>query len=269
MKNKFTQIKKRDGRIVDFDQEKITDAIFKAFTATNAGGRGVAKRLSDKVVAFLNKRFKKGRIPTVEEIQDLVEEVLILNDFADTARAYILYREQRRKIREIAEATKESIDMISNYVEELDWQVHENSNMNYSLPGLHDYTSSLITKTYWLNQVYPKEIREAAQSGDFHIHDLGYLAPYCCGWDLTDLFLKGFRGVKGKIEASPAKHFRVALSHIINFFYTLQGETAGAEAFSNFDTLLAPFIRYDNLDYKQVKQAMCRNLFLVVMSLRA
>jgi len=261
MKNKFTQIKKRDGRIVDFDQEKITDAIFKALTVTNTGGRGVAKRLSDKVMAFLNKRFKKGRIPTVEEIQDLVEEVLILNDFADTARAYILYREQRRKIREIAEATKESIDMISNYVEELDWQVHENSNMNYSLQGLHDYTSSLITKTYWLNQVYPKEIREAAQSGDFHIHDLGYLAPYCCGWDLTDLLLKGFRGVKGKIEASPAKHFRVALSHIINFFYTLQGETAGAEAFSNFDTLLAPFIRYDNLDYKQVKQAMQEFIF--------
>ena len=261
MKNKFTQIKKRDGRIVDFDQEKITDAIFKALTVTNTGGRGVAKRLSDKVMAFLNKRFKKGRIPTVEEIQDLVEEVLILNDFADTARAYILYREQRRKIREIAEATKESIDMINNYVEELDWQVHENSNMNYSLQGLHDYTSSLITKTYWLNRVYPKEIREAAQSGDFHIHDLGYLAPYCCGWDLTDLLLKGFRGVKGKIEASPAKHFRVALSHIINFFYTLQGETAGAEAFSNFDTLLAPFIRYDNLDYKQVKQAMQEFIF--------
>ncbi len=261
MKNKFTQIKKRDGRIVDFDWNKINEAIFKALTATNEGGKGVAKKLSDKVVAFLNKRFKKDHIPTVEEIQDIVEEVLILADYAETARAFILYREQRRKIREIEKATQESVDMVSSYVEELDWQVHENSNMNYSLQGLHDYTSSSITKIYWLNKVYPQEIREAVQSGDFHVHDLGYLAPYCCGWDLTDLLIKGFKGVSGKIETKPAKHFRTALNHIVNFFYTLQGETAGAEAFSNFDTLLAPFIRYDGLDYKQVKQCLQEFLF--------
>ena len=256
MKNKFAQVKKRDGRVVVFDQGKITDAIFKALTATNKGGRGVAKRLSDQVVAFLNKRFKKDRIPTVEEIQDLVEEVLILKGYAETARAYILYREQRRKIRELESATKESVDMISSYIEELDWQVNENSNMTYSLQGLHDYISSFVTKKYWLNKVYPEEIRDAVNSGDFHIHDLGYLATYCCGWDLMDLLIKGFRGVLGKIETMPAKHLRVALGHMVNFFYTLQGETAGAEAFSNFDTLLAPFIKYDDLDYKQVKQAM-------------
>ncbi|MFH1308847.1 MAG: ribonucleoside triphosphate reductase [Patescibacteria group bacterium] len=256
MSNKFDKIKKRDGNVVDFDQEKITDAVFKALTVSGKGGRGIAKKISDRVIVLLNKRFKKNHIPSVEEIQDLVEEVLILEDRTETAKAYIVYREQRRKIREMESATKESVDMISNYIEEIDWQVNENSNMTYSLQGLNDYVSSFVTKRYWLNKIYPKEIREISFSGGFHIHDLGYLAPYCCGWDLMDLLMKGFRGVKGKVETSPAKHFRVALGQAVNFFYTLQGETAGAQAFSNFDTLLAPFIRYDNLDYKQVKQAM-------------
>ena len=256
IKNKFLQIKKRDGRVVDFSQEKITEAIRKAFTATNAGGQRVAKRLSDRVVVLLNKRFKKDYVPTVEEIQDLVEEVLIFNDFADTARAYILYREQRRRIRETKIATDEALDMVNGYLEDLNWEVRENSNMAYSLQGLNNHISNFVTKRYWLNKIYPQEIREAVDSGDFHIHDLGVLATYCCGWDLTDLLLKGFRGVPGKVETVPAKHFRVALGHIVNFFYTLQGETAGAEAFSNFDTLLAPFVRHDNLDHKQVKQAI-------------
>ena len=256
VKNKFDKIRKRDGRTVDFEQEKITDAIFKALTAVNEGGRRIAERLSNRVVVLLNKRYKKDHIPSVEEIQDLVEEVLIVSGYTETARAYILYREQRRKIREMKLAIEESSDMVSNYIDELDWQVKENSNMTYSLQGLHDYTSSIVTKRYWLNKIYPKEVREVVQSGDFHIHDLGYLATYCCGWDLTDLLMKGFRGAAGKIETSPAKHFRVALGQIVNFFYTLQGETAGAEAFSNFDTLLAPFIRYDELNYKQIKQAM-------------
>ncbi|MBU3922935.1 ribonucleoside triphosphate reductase, partial [Patescibacteria group bacterium] len=256
MSNKFDKIKKRDGNVVDFNQEKITDAVFKALTVSGKGGRGIAKKISDRVIVLLNKRFKKNHIPSVEEIQDLVEEVLILEDRTETAKAYIVYREQRRKIREMESATKESVDMISNYIEEIDWQVNENSNMTYSLQGLNDYVSSFVTKRYWLNKIYPKEIREISFSGGFHIHDLGYLAPYCCGWDLMDLLMKGFRGVKGKIETGPAGHFRVALGQAVNFFYTLQGETAGAQAFSNFDTLLAPFIRYDNLDYKQVKQAM-------------
>ncbi|MBU2564292.1 ribonucleoside triphosphate reductase [Patescibacteria group bacterium] len=256
MSNKFDKIKKRDGNVVDFDQEKITDAVFKALTVSGKGGRGIAKKISDRVIVLLNKRFKKNHIPSVEEIQDLVEEVLILEDRTETAKAYIVYREQRRKIREMESATKESVDMISNYIEEIDWQVNENSNMTYSLQGLNDYVSSFVTKRYWLNKIYPKEIREISFSGGFHIHDLGYLAPYCCGWDLMDLLMKGFRGVVGKIETGPAGHFRVALGQAVNFFYTLQGETAGAQAFSNFDTLLAPFIRYDNLDYKQVKQAM-------------
>ena len=261
MKNKFAQIKKRDGRVVNFDQEKITDAVFKALTAANQGGRRIAKRVSDKVILFLNRRYKKEYIPTVEEIQDIVEEVLVLEEYTETSRAYILYREQRRRIREAEAATEESVDMVNGYLEELDWEVHENSNMAYSLQGLNNYVSSLVTKKYWLNKIYPAEIREAIQSGDFHIHDLGYLATYCCGWDLTDLLMKGFRGAKGKIETKPAKHFRVILHQTVNFFYTLQGETAGAEAFSNFDTLLAPFIRADGFDYKQVKQAMQEFIF--------
>jgi len=261
VKNKFTKIKKRDGRIVDFDQKKITDAIFKALTATNEGGPRIAKKVSDKAILFLNRRYKKDYIPIVEEIQDVVEEALIFLSRTETARAYILYRDQHRKIREMESVAQEGLDMVSNYIDEIDWQIKENSNMTYSLQGLNDYVSSFVTKRYWLNKVYPKEIREASFSGDFHIHDLGYLAPYCCGWDLTDLLIKGFGGVSGKIESKPAKHFRVALSQIINFFYTLQGETAGAEAFSNFDTLLAPFVRYDDLDYKQVKQAMQEFVF--------
>jgi ribonucleoside-triphosphate reductase len=261
VRNKFTKIKKRDGRVVDFNQNKITDAVFKALTTTNEGGRRIAKRISDKVILFLNRRYRKDHIPTVEETQDIVEEALILEGYTETARAYILYREQRRRIREAEAATEESADMVNGYLEELDWEVHENSNMAYSLQGLNDYVSSLVTKRYWLNKIYPSQIREAISSGDFHIHDLGYLATYCCGWDLMDLLMKGFRGAKGKIETKPAKHFRVALHQIVNFFYTLQGETAGAEAFSNFDTLLAPFIREDGLDYKQVRQAMQEFIF--------
>ena len=261
VKNKFTKVKKRDGRIVDFNQEKITGAVFKSLTATNEGGRRIAKRVSDKAILFLNRRYKKDYVPYVEEIQDIVEEALIFEGRTNAARAYILYRDQHRKIREMESVARESLDMVSNYIDELDWQVKENSNMTYSLQGLNDYVSSFVTKRYWLNKIYPKEIREASFSGDFHIHDLGYLAPYCCGWDLTDLLMKGFKGVVGKIESKPARHFQVALAQIINFFYTLQGETAGAEAFSNFDTLLAPFIRYDDLSYEQVKQCMQEFLF--------
>jgi len=256
MTNKFEKIKKRDGRIADFEQQKITDAMFKALTATNQGGRGIAQRLSNKVVSLLNKRFKKEYIPSVEEIQDIVEEVLILGNYTETAKAYILYREQHRWIREVEKSTQESLDMMSNYLNELDWEVKENSNMSYSLQGLNDYVSSIVTKKHWLNKIYPAEIREAVKSGDFHIHDLGYLCSYCAGWDITDLLMKGFRGVRGKIETKPAKHLRVALGHIVNFMYSIQGEVAGAIAFSSFDTLLAPFIKYDGLDYKQVKQAM-------------
>ena len=221
---KITKIKKRDGRIVDFDQQKITNAIFKAITATNQGDGKKSKKLSDKVAELLDRRFKKDEIPHVEQVQDIVEEALILEGLVETAKAYILYREQRRKIREAAGGIDESLGMIDKYIKELDWQVYENANMAYSLQGLNYYGVGTITKKYWLNRVYPKEIREALESGDFHIHDLDNLSTYCCGWDLYDLLLKGFGGVSGKVESKPAKHFRSALGQLVNFFYTLQGE---------------------------------------------
>lgn len=261
MENKILKVKKRDGRIVDFSQEHIEEAIHKSLTASEQGNGPESKKISERVVKLLNIRFKENEIPTVEQIQDTVEEVLILEDLVDTAKSYILYREQRRRIRETAEGFDASVEMMDSYLKELDWQVKENANMTYSLQGLNHYAASKITKKYWLNKVYPKEIREAVERGDFHIHDTDVLATYCCGWDLYDLLLKGFRGVKGKLETKPAKHFKVALGQTVNFFYTLQGEAAGAQAFSSFDTLLAPFIRYDNLSYKQVKQALQEFMF--------
>jgi len=261
MKDKITKIIKRDGSVAGFDQLKITDAIFKALTASGQGDGVKSKRLSNKVVQILNRRFKKNEIPQVEQIQDVVEEVLILEGFVETAKTYILYREQRRKIRESTKVADESSEKIDSYLQELDWQINENANMTFSLQGLNQYVGSYISKKYWLNRIYPKEIREAAANEDFHIHNLEILAPYCAGWDLYDLLMRGFGGVPGKIECKPARHLRTAMNQLVNFFYTLQGETAGANAVSNFDTLLAPFIRYDNLSYPQVKQAMQEFLF--------
>ncbi len=260
-KGKVIQVQKRDGRIVDFDQLKITKAIHKAITITGQGDGAKAKKLSDKVLNLLIKRFRASETPKVEEIQDIVEEVLILEGYVETARAYILYREQRRRIREAVTSFDESLDMVDKYLQEQDWQVKENANMAYSLQGLNHYITSAVAKKYWLSKIYPKEIREAVNSGDFHIHNLDILAAYCCGWDLYDLLMKGFGGVSGKVESKPAKHLCTAFGQLINFFYTLQGEIAGAQAVSSIDTLLAPFIRYDNLNYQQVKQAMQEFLF--------
>ncbi|MBN2197997.1 ribonucleoside triphosphate reductase [Candidatus Wolfebacteria bacterium] len=266
----FKFIIKRNGQTVPFDKEKIINAISKAFTATSQGDEKEAKKISEKVIKLASLRFKNNpdEIPTVEQFQDIIEEVLILNDYTETAKAYILYREQHRRIRESITAIDEAVDMVDQYIEELDWQVKENANMSYSLQGLNHYVTSLVTKKYWLNGVYPPEIKEAVDSGDFHIHDLDSLSTYCCGWDLYDLLIKGFRGVPGKVESTPPKHFRTALGQIVNFFYTLQGESAGALAFSNFDTLLAPFIRYDNLTYKQTKQAIQEFLFNMAIPTR-
>lgn len=261
MKNKIKKVKKRDGTVVDFDQTKITDAIFKAITATNQGDGKKSKRLSNRVVDILNRRFKKDETPQVEQIQDIVEEILILDGLVDTARAYILYREQRRRIREAVAVVDESSERVDKYLKELDWQIYENSNMSFSLQGLNQYAISDVSKKYWLNKVYPKEVREAAFDEDMHIHDLESISTYCCGWDLYDLLKRGFRGVPGKLECRPPKHLRTALGQLVNFFYTLQGESAGAQAVSNFDTLMAPFIRYDGLTYKQVKQAIQEFLY--------
>ena len=254
----FTEIKKRDGRIVKFDSPKITAAISKAGKATGEFDEREAKKLTLRVLT-LAFELQMGDRPEVEDIQDIVERVLLESPFYKTAKAYIIYREQHAQIRKIA--TKASVDLVDHYIKKLDWKIKENSNMCYSLQGLNNYISSDVTSEYWLNRIYPPEIRAAHKSGDFHIHDLSLLSVYCVGWDLQDLLKKGFKGVEGKVESAPPKHLRSALGQIVNFFYTLQGEAAGAQAFSNFDTLLAPFVRYDGLDYKKVKQALQEFIF--------
>ncbi len=248
-------VRKRDGRLETFDQERIMNAIWKAAKAVGGKDRELPKRLSDQVVAILQDRFGEEGVPTVEEIQDLVEKVLIEKGHARTAKAYILYRKQHQDIRELA-ALLSSADMVDQYLEIQDWRVRENSNMSYSLQGLNNYLSSTVVAKYWITRIYPTRIADAHFSGDLHIHDLGVLGPYCVGWDIRDLLTSGFGGVLGKIESTPAKHFRTALGHVVNFFYTLQGEAAGAQAFSNFDTYLAPFIRYDGLGQKEIEQAL-------------
>jgi ribonucleoside-triphosphate reductase (formate) len=246
---------KRDSKLEPFDQERITIAIYKAAKAVGGKDKEQAKRISDEVVAELNKQYGDDGVPTVEEVQDLVEKRLIENGHASTAKAYILYRKQHTDMRELA-ALLSSSDMVDQYLEVEDWRVKENSNMSYSLQGLNNYLSSTVIAKYWIARIYPENIAAAHFSGDLHIHDLGVLGPYCVGWDVSDLLLSGFGGVHGKIESKPAKHFRTALGQVVNFFYTLQGEAAGAQAFSNFDTYLAPFIRYDHLNQKEVEQAL-------------
>ncbi|HOL21778.1 MAG TPA: ribonucleoside triphosphate reductase [bacterium] len=256
----FDRIKKRNGEIVKFEAEKITNAIYKAGQATGEFSMDIAKKLTLRVLD-LAIDIIGDRIPSVEEIQDIVEDVLITSPYKKTAKAYIIYREQHARLREIT--TKANLDLVNQYLTKIDWRVNENSNMSFSLQGLNNYVSSEVTKTYWLNSIYPPEVRLAYINGDIHIHDLGCLSVYCVGWDLQDLLTVGFRGAVGKVESKPAKHFRTALGQIVNFFYTLQGEAAGAQAFSNFDTLLAPFIRYDGLEYKDVKQALQEFIFNV------
>ena len=256
----YKSIKKRDGRTVKFDRKKIEKAIEKAGLETGEFDAKQAVKLTDKVLAVLETRNQK-RLPGVEDIQDVVEDILIDSKFKKTAKAYIIYRDQHKKLREI---TSEShIDLIDKYLGNLDWKVNENSNMGYSLQGLNNYVSAEVTKTYWLDKIYTPQIGRAHKEGDLHIHDLNLLSVYCVGWDLTDLLQEGFTGVAGKVASKPAKHFRSALGQVVNFFYTLQGEAAGAQAFSDFDTLLAPFIRADKLNYDEVKQALQEFVFNV------
>ncbi len=256
----LTSILKRDGNEEPFNPQKITNALTRAGEATGEFGEEQARKLTIKVVGLAHQLIP-GQAPTVEEIQDIVEEVLITSPYRKAARAYILYRDQHAKIRDIS--SRFNVDLVDQYLQRMDWQVNENSNMSYSLQGLNNYISSEISKIYWLNKIYPPHIQKAHVQGDFHVHDLGLLSVYCVGWDLQDLLINGFTGAQGKVESHPAKHLRSALGQVVNFFYTLQGEAAGAQAFSNFDTLLAPFIYYDGLSYKAVKQALQEFLFNV------
>lgn len=267
-RNLIRKIVKRSGRIVPFDKKKIVIAVGKAFAATGEGTAKDAKNVGEKVIKLLNKSYHKGDVPTVEQVQDVIERVLMTLDFEETAKAYILYREQHRKIRETEESLDEAVSLVDKYIQEIDWKVKENANMAYSLQGLNNYIASIVSSKYWMNRVYAKEIREAHENGDFHIHDLQLIAAYCCGWDLQDLIRRGFTGVPGKVACKPAKHLGSLLGQMVNFIYTLQGEVAGAQAFSNFDTLLAPFVRYDNLTYSQVKQEIQSFVFNMNVSTR-
>ncbi len=250
---KFTQ--KRDGRIHLFDAEKITFAVFKALRATGNPDRKLAEKIMQKVVNKLHNETVK-----VEEIQDLVEYELFEQRLYKTAKAYIIYRKQHEGIRNVKELFS-NIDIIDDYINNNDWRIKESANSSYSLQGMHQHISTIISSQYWLNKIYPEEIAQAHKSGSLHIHDLGFVSVYCVGWDLQELISVGFRGVAGKVQSKPAKHFRTLLGQIVNFFYTMQGEAAGAQAFSNFDTYLAPFIRRDGLSYDEIKQALQEFMF--------
>lgn len=254
---KVKRVQKRDGQLVLFDEGKIVDSIFKAVKAVGQDDYNKAKNLSIKVNSILDIFFKGGVIPTVEMIQDLIEKVLIESSEVEIAKAYILYRDQRRRLRDEGQAMMNVTKTMDGYLMQSDWRVAENANMNYSLSGLLMHAATSVFAHYTLNNVYPKEIADAHRNGDLHIHDLGMgIAGYCAGWSLRQLLSEGFNGVPGKIDSKPAKHLDSALWQIINFIGTLQNEWAGAQAFSSFDTYLAPLVKADNLPYEKVKQAI-------------
>lgn len=255
IKTIIKKVKKRDGRIVPFDIKKIERAIWLAAKAAGGTDRKRAKYLAGLVVKELEKRFNKTIIPEVEQIQNIVEKTLLRKGHERTYRAYTLYRDLHAKLRDISSLV-DSDELIQRYLDKASWLVKENANMTYSLQGLNNHVASIISSNFWLNKIYPRDVRKAHTYGDVHIHNLALLSAYCTGWDLKDLLIRGFGGVPGKISSSPAKHFRTALGQLVNFCYTLQGEVAGAIAVANFDTYLAPFIAQDKLSYKEVKQAM-------------
>ncbi|MBN2504905.1 MAG: ribonucleoside triphosphate reductase [Bacilli bacterium] len=254
------QIIKRDQTVVPFRKEKIVLAIFKAASSVGGSDFSKSEELTAEVVKIAEAQYPNG-IADVEGIQDIVEKVLIENGHAKTAKAFILYREKRRASREANALIGATIDMFTEYLNDRDWQINENANTQKSINGLNNYVREEFTKNYWLHEIYPENIRKAHLDGDIHIHDLGFFGPYCAGWDLRQLITSGFGGVSNKVESSPPKHLRSLLGQIINSTFTTQGETAGAQAWSSFDTYLAPFVRYDKLDYKQVRQAMQEFIF--------
>ncbi len=255
----FDKIIKRDGRTVRFDSGRISDAIYKAIRAAGSGTERDAENITGLVINEMGEKIGE-KIPTVEQVQDIVEDCLMRSGMQRVAKAYILYRKQHADMRTI-QSLMNAQELVEGYVNMNDWMVKENSNMSYSLQGLNFYISSAVVSNYWLNKIYPDGIKDAHSEGDFHLHDLGTLGAYCVGWDLRDLLISGFGHVRGKIASKPAKHFRAALGQLVNFFYTLQGEAAGAQAFSNFDTYLAPFIRHDRLSKSEVKQALQEFVF--------
>jgi ribonucleoside-triphosphate reductase len=253
----LTKVRKRDGRIVPFEQEKITTAIFKAAQAVGGSDRKRAEELSTQVVSAMNEKFSNGKMPTVEDVQDVVEKVLVENGHYKTAKAYILYREEHKKLRDVKALLLNVGDVIDSYISEKEWRIKENANIGFSYSGLLWHGVGTVMAYYALNNIYPKEIAKAHIDGDYHLHNLSMsLCGYCAGWSLKQLLMEGLNGVPGKIDSKPPKHFRTAVGQMVNFIGVLQNEWAGAQAFSSFDTYLAPFIRADKLDYKQIKQGI-------------
>ena len=250
------QVIKRDGEIADFNLGKITEAIKKAFKATKKDyNNEILELLSLRVTADFQNKMKDGRI-SVEQIQDSAEHVLEETGYTDVAKAYILYRKQRERIRNMKNTILDYKDVVNSYVKVEDWRVKENSTVTYSVGGLILSNSGAITANYWLSEIYDTEIAEAHRSGDLHLHDLSMLTGYCAGWSLKQLIMEGLGGIPGKITSSPARHLSVLCNQMVNFLGIMQNEWAGAQAFSSFDTYLAPFVRTDRLDYPAVKKCI-------------
>jgi ribonucleoside-triphosphate reductase (formate) len=252
---KFEQITKRDGSAVPFDGEKIFDAIAKAGSATEAFGENEAELLTLQVVKVIDNRFPR-QVLHIEVIQDIVEQVLITANHVRTARSYIVYREQHKVLRRDRKTVVDVTSSVNEYLDKLDWRVNANANQGYSLGGMVLNISGKVVANYWLSHVYPVEVGRAHRAGDIHIHDLDMLSGYCAGWSLRSLLREGFNGVPGKVESAPPKHLSSAVGQMVNFLGTLQNEWAGAQAFSSFDTYLAPYVRADHLSYEETKQCV-------------
>ena len=247
---------KRDGSTIDFDLKKISDAIIKAFEATNKPyDDNVIDLISLKVTADFAGKVKDNKI-AVEDIQDSVEKILSETGYHDVAKSYILYRKNHAKLRDIKSTIIDYKDVVNSYVNSIDWRVKENSTVTYSVGGLILSNSGAVTANYWLSEIYDKEIADAHRNTEIHIHDLSMLTGYCAGWSLKQLIKEGLGGVGGKITSSPAKHLATLCNQMVNFLGIMQNEWAGAQAFSSFDTYLAPFVKADNLSYIQVKKCI-------------
>ena len=251
----ITKVRKRDGRLVDYDIGKIENAIVKAMIALGDGEIKDCKKMAKIAELNLLEKFE-DKIPTVEDIQDIVENVLMTNGYENVAKAYIIYRKDHEKVRNIANTMMDYKATVDKYLNLSDWRVKENSTVTYSVGGLILSNSGAITANYWLSEVYDKEIEQAHKNADIHIHDLSMLTGYCAGWSLKQLIVEGLGGVPGKITSSPASHLSTLCNQMVNFLGIMQNEWAGAQAFSSFDTYLAPFVKVDNLTYKEVKQCI-------------
>ena len=259
----ISRIKKRDGTVVDFTQNKITNAISKAMASQGISENGDAKTISDIVTFVLEDKFGGYTIPSVEQIQDIVEMVLMKRGYHDVAKSYILYRERHKEIREAQKTGLNLERLIKDYISDMDWKIRENSNEGVmSFSGLNARVAGEVLSNFALNQIYSERVKRAHQEGDFHLHDLSYpIVGYCAGWSLENLLRKGFGHVPNQVHSAPAKHLETATLHMVNYIGTMQGEFAGAQAFSSVDTLLAPFVRHDRLDYDRVKQDIQKLIF--------